>query len=115
MLANNMLTKVRQRLTQETKGRRGISLDPVWANRRLLLKGAERLSDRGWNRLKIVFAVDDRTGRLEAVWKVKEQLRALLRTGYLADAAAARTELEQLVSLAGQSETGRLYRTARRW
>jgi hypothetical protein len=37
LLGNNMLTEVRQRLTQELKGRRGRTADPVWANRRLLL------------------------------------------------------------------------------
>ena len=115
MLGNNMLTEVRQRLTQETKGRRGHATDPVWANRRLLLKGAEKLSQRARNRLDVVFTVDDPTGRLEAAWKVKEQLRALLRTGSLAEAAAAKTELERLVELAGQPQTWRLYRTVCRW
>jgi transposase len=47
LLGNNMLTEVGQRLTQETKGRRGRTADPVWANRRLLLRAAETLSDRG--------------------------------------------------------------------
>lgn len=82
---------------------------------RLLLKGAEKLSDRARNRLEIVFAVDDPTGRLEAVWKVKEQLRILLRTGPLQEAAAAKTELEKLVHLSGQPEARRLYRTVCRW
>jgi hypothetical protein len=37
-----------------------------------------------------VFATDDATGRLRASWLVKERLRALLATGSLADAAAAK-------------------------
>ncbi|MGO4612385.1 transposase, partial [Variovorax sp. 2RAF20] len=74
-----MLTEVRQRLTQETKGRRGRTTDPVWANRRLLLRAGETLSDRGNDRLRQVFDVDDPTGKLQAAWNVKEQLRALLR------------------------------------
>lgn len=111
MLGNAMLTEVRQRLTQENRGRRGRATDPVWANRRLLLKGAEKLSTRARNRLDVVFSVDDPSGRLEAAWRVKEQLRALLRTGSLAEAAAARTELQRLVELTGQPETRRLYRT----
>jgi transposase len=115
MLANAMLTEVRQRMTQETKGRRGRAVDPVWANRRLLLKGAENLSERARNRLEVVFAVDDPTGRLEAAWKVKEQLRVLLRTGSLAEAATAKTELERLVLLSAQPEARRLYRTICRW
>ncbi|MFD1846663.1 ISL3 family transposase [Arthrobacter flavus] len=115
MLANAMVTEVRQRLCQEAKGRRGRATDPVWANRRLLLKGAERLSDRGRNRLQVVFAVDDSTGGLQAVWDVKEQLRTLLRTGSIADATAAKAELGRLVDRAGQPEARRLYRTVCRW
>lgn len=115
MLGNAMLTEVRQRLTQETKARRGRATDPVWANRRLLLQGAEKLSQRARNRLEVVFTLDDPTGRLEAAWKVKEQLRTLLRTGSLTEAAHAKTELERLVDLAGQPETRRLYRTVCRW
>lgn len=55
MLANQALTDARQRLTQET------------------------------NRLETVFAVDDPTGKLEAAWRVKEQVRAMLRTDSLED------------------------------
>jgi len=115
MLANAMVTEVRQRLTQETKGRRGRAADPVWANQRLLLKGQERLSDRARNRLEVVFAVDDPTGRLHAAWEVKEQLRTLLGAGSLEDAAAAKTRLQELVERTGQSEARRLYRTVCRW
>ncbi|MGM0929167.1 MAG: ISL3 family transposase [Actinomycetota bacterium] len=115
MLGNNMLTEVRQRLTQETKGRRGRAKDPVWANRMLLLKADEKLSDRARNRLQTVFDVDDPTGKLQAAWEVKEQLRVLLRTGSLADATAAKDRLQQLVERAGQPETSRLWRTVCRW
>ena len=115
LLGNNMLTEVRQRLTQETKGRRGRTTDPVWANRRLLLRAGETLSDRGNDRLRQVFDVDDPTGKLQAAWNVKEQLRALLRTGSLEDAAAAKARLGELVERAAQPETTRLWRTVCRW
>lgn len=115
MLANSMVTEVRQRLTHETRGRRGRAADPVWANRRLLLKGAERLSDRARNRLDVVFAVDDPTGKLETAWRVKEALRALLGVGSLAEADAAKAILKDLVESAGQPETTRLFRTVCRW
>jgi hypothetical protein len=62
-----------------------------------------------------IFAADDPTGTLQAVWKVKEQLRALLRTGSLEDAAAAKAELEKLVKAAARPESNRLYRTVCRW
>jgi transposase len=95
LLGNNMLTEVRQRLTQETKRRRGRTTDPVWANRRLLLRAVllragETLSDRGSDRLSQVFDLDGPTDNLQAAWNVKEQLRALLRAGSLQDASAAK-------------------------
>jgi transposase len=62
LLGDNMLSEVRQRLTQELKGRRGRTADPVRANRRLLLRAGETLSDRGRDRLRKVFGTDDPTG-----------------------------------------------------
>ncbi|MET1154685.1 transposase [Arthrobacter sp.] len=106
-----MLTEVRQRLTQQVHGRRGRSIDPVWANRRLLLRAGDTLSDRARNRLSTVFTTDDPTGKFQAAWLVKEQLRTLLATGSLADAAAAKDRLQTLVQQAAQPETNRLWRT----
>ncbi|MDR7159813.1 ISL3 family transposase [Arthrobacter sp. BE255] len=114
-LGNDMLTEVRQRLTQQVHGRRGRSIDPGWANRRLLLRAGDTLSDRARNRLSNVFDTEDATGKLQAAWLVKEQLRALLTTGSLADAAAAKGRLQALVFQAAQPETNRLWRTVCRW
>ncbi|MDQ0676096.1 transposase [Pseudarthrobacter siccitolerans] len=80
-LGNDMLTEVRQRLKQQVHGRRGGPIDPVWANRRLLLHAGDTLSDRARNRLSTVFTTDDTTGKLQAAWLVKEQLPTLLATG----------------------------------
>jgi transposase len=52
---------------------------------------------------------------LQIAWKVKEQLRALLRTGSLKDAAAAKDRLGVLVERAAQPEATRLWRTVCRW
>jgi transposase len=114
-LANQAMTETRQNLSQQVKGRRGRAVDKAWAHRMLLLRAGDRLSPRAALRLEEVFAVDDPTGTLQAVWKVKEQLRALLRTGSLQDAEAAKNELEELVKAAGRPETNRLYRTVCRW
>ena len=45
MLANKAVTAVRQRVTRDLLDRRGRKTDPTWANRRLLLRGRERLSE----------------------------------------------------------------------
>ena len=42
-LANQAVTRVRQRVTRQVLGRRGTTRDPAWANRRRLLRGRERL------------------------------------------------------------------------
>ena len=81
----------------------------------LLFSAGDTLSQRAALRLEEVFAVDDPTGTLRAVWKVKEQLRALLRSGPPEDAAAAKEVLEELVRAADRPETNRLYPTVCRW
>jgi transposase len=48
MLANKAVTAVRQRVTRDLFDRRGRRSDPTWANRRLLLRGRERLSQAGF-------------------------------------------------------------------
>ncbi|MGC7153897.1 ISL3 family transposase [Paenarthrobacter ureafaciens] len=114
-LANQAMTETRQNLSQQVKGRRGRAIDKAWAHRMLLLRGGDTLSCRAARRLEEVFAVDDPSGALQAVWQVKEQLRVLLRTGSLEDAAAAKTKLEELVKAAARPESNRLYRTVCRW
>jgi transposase len=81
----------------------------------LLLRSGDTLTGNASHRLAEVFAADDPTGRLQAVWKVKEQLRVLLHTASLADAAAAKDELKALVEAADRQETNKLYRTVCRW
>ncbi len=115
MLANDMLTTVRQGLSQQVWGRRGRATDPACAIRMLLLKTDENLSERARHRLAGVFGADDPTGSLQAAWQVKVQLRTLLNTGSLEDAAAAKITLADLVERAAMPETDRLYRTLCRW
>jgi len=114
-LGNQAMTEARQNLSQQVKGRRGRAVDKAWAHRMLLLRAGDTLTGNASHRLAEVFAADDPTGRLQAVWKVKEQLRVLLRTASLADAGAAKDELKALVEAAGRPETNKLYRTVCRW
>jgi transposase len=114
-LANDMVTKVRQRLARQTHGRRGMVIDPAWANRRLLLRGADTLSAAGWARLERVLATDDPTDELGAAWGIKEQVRRLLRTGSLADAHTEKMRLGTYVLAANMPETDKLWSTICAW
>ena len=91
-------------------------MDPAWAHRMRLLRAADSLSEPARARLETVFPRDDPTGKLRAAWDVKEQVRILLRTDSLDDAAAAtKVRLEHLVKESSQPETTRLWRTICRW
>jgi transposase len=114
-LGNQAVTEARQNLSQQVKGRRGRGVDKAWAHRMLLLRAGDTLTGNAAHRMEEVFNADDPTGKMQAVWKVKEQLRILLRTSSLADAAAAKEELRVLVEDAGRPETNKLYRTVCRW
>jgi transposase len=77
-LANQAVTKVRQRVTRDRLGRRGRATDRVWANRRLLLCGRERLSPAAFARMWKGTLDVDPDGEILAAWIAKEELRALL-------------------------------------
>jgi transposase len=113
--ANDALTAVRQRLARGHKGRRGRLVDPAWANRRLLLHGADTLSSAAWTRLEAVFDHDDPIGQLEWAWAVEEHLRLLLATTSLDDAANAMQTLHAVAAEADTPETDRLLATLEAW
>jgi transposase len=78
--ANQALTRVRQRITRQLLDRRGRAIDPVWANRRLLLRAGERLSARALRRMWNGCMDNDPTGQILTAWIAKEELRRLLGT-----------------------------------
>jgi hypothetical protein len=80
MLANKAVTAVRQRVTRDLLGRRGRTLDPAWANRRLLLRGRERLSEAALARMWNGCVDHDPSGQILSAWIAKEELRALCAT-----------------------------------
>jgi len=80
MLANKAVTAVRQRVTRDLLDRRGQKIDPTWANRRLLLRGRERLSERALARMWNGCIDHDPTGQILTAWIAKEELRALCAT-----------------------------------
>ena len=109
------MTETRQNLSQQVKCRRGRAVGKAWADRTLLLRAADHLSCLAALRLKEVFTLDDPTCVLQTVCKVKEQLRALLRSGSVEDVAEAKKVLECLVKAAARPETTKLYRGVCRW
>jgi transposase len=80
MLANKAVTAVRQRVTRDLLDRRGRKTDPTWANRRLLLRGRERLSPVALARMWNGCVDHDPTGQILSAWIAKEELRALCAT-----------------------------------
>ena len=80
MLGNRAVTAVRQRVTRDLLDRRGGKTDPTWANRRLLLRGRERLSPVALARMWNGCVDHDPTGQILTAWIAKEELRALCAT-----------------------------------
>jgi transposase len=109
---------VRQRVTRELLGRRGRKSDPAWANRRLLLRGRERLSPAALARMWNGCIDHDPRGAILSAWIAKEELRALCATaatgGHREDIArrlwafytwCAYAEIPELSTLAETIET----------
>jgi transposase len=120
LLANTMLTEVRQRVQREQQGRRGMTVDPAWVNRRLLLRAGDTLSVKAHARLVTVLASDDPTAEIGAAWAVKELLRQLLAgngpTRYSRHTTAHRlTRFLTACAGADTPETTRLATTIERW
>ena len=80
MLGNRAVTVVRQRVTRDLLDRRGRKTDPTWANRRLLLRGRERLSHAALARMWNACVDHDPTSQILTAWIAKEELRALCTT-----------------------------------
>lgn len=114
-LANDVVTQVRQRAVRDRKGRRGRGIDPAWTNRRLLLRAGNTLGPRALARLKATLRADDPTDEIGAAWGVKEQLRRLLASGSLAEAAEHKMHLGAFVLAADMPETDRLWATIDTW
>ena len=117
-LANDAVTKVRRRVIWDQKGRRGRKIDPAWANRRRLLTGRERLSDKAFTTMWNSLIDSDPSAQILTAWIAKEELRKLLalaRTDTGRDQIAARlytfydwcarADIDELTTLATTVET----------
>ena len=74
-LGNAMVDDVRRRVQNHVLGHRGRKGDPLYSVRRLLLRAAERLTARGWQRLENAWDAGDDADQVYLAWAVKEALR----------------------------------------
>lgn len=88
-VANRCLDTVRRRVQQETLGHRGRKRDPLYRIRKVLLRGAERLDERGNRRMLLALRVGDPKDEVLGAWLAKESVRDV----YLADNVADATTL----------------------
>jgi transposase len=115
-LANQAVTRCRQRIQQDTLGHRGWARDPLYSTRKLFLLGAERVDEQGWDRIWTAFGEGDPTGELQDAWVAKEKVRDVYLTD---DPAVAEAALDDAVAWCTAPEAGpelrRLAKTLRRW
>src|SRR5690606_14182426 len=71
-LANAAVTRCRQRVQQQTLEHRGWKGDPLYDVRKLLLLGAERIDEAGWERLHRALRDGDPDGEVRDCWVAKE-------------------------------------------
>jgi len=114
-LANAVVDQTRRRVQQATLGHRGRKQDPLYRIRKLLLTAAERLTSRGWVRLRAGLTAGDPTGEVAAAWQGKELLRAVYAAVGLPAARAALERFYRWADGVGVAELARLARTVRAW
>ncbi len=86
-VANRCVDKVRRRVQNETLGHRGRKADPLYRIRKLLLSGAERLDERGTERMLLGLRIGDPHDENLGAWMAKESVRDVYLTNDPAEAA----------------------------
>lgn len=115
-LANQAVTRCRQRIQQATLEHRGWKGDPLYDIRKLLLLGAERVDDAGWERIHAALDAGDPDDELRDCWVAKEKVRDVYLTD---DPELAADRLDDAIGWCNAAESGpelrRLVKTLRRW
>ena len=115
-LANQAITRCRQRTQNQTLGHRGRKGDPLYGARKLLLMGAERLDDAGWDRLQQALDAGDPYDEVADCWAAKEKVRSVFKTTDPDQAALRLGEaIEYCRAPEAAPELHRLARTLDRW
>ena len=115
-LANQALTKCRQRTQTDTTGHRGRRGDPLYGARKLLLMGAERLDDAGRERLRSALDRGDPYDEIADCWDAKEKVRSVFKTPDPEQGAARLDDaIDWCAAPEAAPELRRLATTLRRW
>lgn len=85
-LANRCLDQVRRRVQNQTTGHRGRKADPLYRIRKLMVTGAERLDERGLDRMLLGIRLGDPDDEVLGAWLAKESVRDVYLAGDLDDA-----------------------------
>ena len=115
-LANTAVDDVRRRVQNETTGGRGTKHDPLYRIRKLLLKAAERVTERGRHKLRGLLAAGDPHSEVRDAWHAKETLRGVYRIPKRSVAAETLDELARdLQDETFSPELNQLGRTLAAW
>jgi transposase len=106
---------VRRRVQQQTCGHRGRRDDPLYGIRRVLRRGAEHLTEHGWERLLAGIEAGDDHGQVAAAWVAAQELRAIYRCRDRDQAAARLYDWTVACIDSGVPELSRLARTLSTW
>ena len=115
-LANQALTKCRQRTQTDTTRHRGRKGDPLYGARKLLLTGQERLDGAGWERLRSALGRGDPYDEVADCWEAKEKVRSVFKTPDPEQGAARLDDtIDWCAAPEAAPELHRLATTLRRW
>ncbi len=115
-LANQAVTRTRQRVQQATLEHRGWKGDPLYDIRKLLLVGAERVDGAGWARLHAALDAGDPDDAVAAAYSGKEMVRDVYLTDDVDEAAE---RIDRAIAWCSAPESGpelrTLAKTLHRW
>ena len=114
-VANHVIDRVRRRVQQQVLGHRGRRTDPLYRIRRLLLRGAETMTERGWQRLHAGLAAGDPQDETLEAHCAKEELRAVYDTTNVLVARQRLAVFYANAESSGVPEVEGLARTIRSW